>query len=211
MAYYTNLGSDCANFDVPFGASPDLSAAFTFITPNAVHDMLDGTIAQGDSFLSSYVPALMATPQYQAGNTAIFITWDEDENSGGNNRSPTIVVSPYTEAVKVATAYNHYSLLRTAEDLLGLPALGNAASASPMESAFGLTGSPPPPPSPPANTALPVVSGTTQQGQRLTTSNGSWTNSPTAFAYQWQDCDSSGAELQFDRWGYDEQLHARLG
>ena len=193
MAYYTNLGSDCGNFDVGFGASPDLSAAFTFITPNAIHDMLDGTIAQGDAFLSSYVPALMATPQYQAGNTAIFITWDEDENSGGSNKVPTIVVSPYTGAVTVATSYNHYSLLRTAEDLLGLPALGNAASASPMESAFGLTGSPPPPPSPPANTALPVVSGIAQQGQRLTASNGSWTNSPTAFAYQWEDCDSSGA------------------
>jgi hypothetical protein len=193
MAYYTNLGSDCSKFDVPFGSSPDLSAAFTFITPNATHDMLNGTIAQGDSFLSSYVPALMATPQYQAGNTAIFITWDEDENSGGSNRVPTIVVSPYTSAVKVSTSYSHYSLLRTAEDLLGLPALGGAASASPMEAAFGLAGSPPPPPSPPVNTALPVISGAAQQGQRLSTSNGSWTNSPTAYAYQWQDCDASGA------------------
>jgi hypothetical protein len=193
MAYYTNLGSDCGKFDVAFGASPDLSAAFTFITPNAIHDMLNGTIAQGDSFLSSYVPALMATPQYQAGNTAIFITWDEDENSGGSNRVPTIVVSPYTGAVKVSTAYNHYSLLRTAEDLLGLPALGAAASATPMESAFGLAGSPPPPPSPPVNTALPVISGVAQQGQQLSASNGSWTNGPTAYAYQWQDCDASGA------------------
>ena len=61
-----------------------------------------------------------------------------------------------------------------------------------METAFGLSGSPPPPPSPPANTALPVISGTAQQGQTLTASNGSWTNSPTAFAYQWQDCDTSG-------------------
>ena len=193
MAYYTNLGSDCSKFDVPFGASPDLSAAFTFITPNATHDMLDGTVAQGNSFLSTYVPALMATSQYQAGNTAIFITWDEDENSGGNNQVATIVVSPYTKGLKVATAYNHYSLLRTAEDLLGLPAIGNAATASPMEAAFGLTGTPPPPPSPPSNTALPMISGTTQQGQTLTTTNGTWTNSPTAFAYQWQDCDGSGS------------------
>ena len=193
MAYYANLGSDCGNYDVPFGSSPDLSAAFTFITPNATDDMLSGSVAQGDSFLSGYVPALMATPQYQEGDTAIFIVWDEDENAGGGNQVPAIVISPYTSAVKVATAYNHFSLLRTAEDLLGLPALGSAASASGMESAFGLTGSPAPPPSPPSNTALPVVSGSAQQAQTLSASGGSWTGSPTALAYQWLDCDASGA------------------
>lgn len=45
----------------------------------------------------------------------------------------------------------------------------------------------------PSNTAAPAISGTPQQGQTLTTSNGSWNGSPTAYAYQWQDCDSSGA------------------
>ncbi len=47
-------------------------------------------------------------------------------------------------------------------------------------------------PQAPANTALPTVSGTTQQSQMLTTSDGSWSNSPTTYSYQWQDCDSSG-------------------
>ena len=46
---------------------------------------------------------------------------------------------------------------------------------------------------PPANTALPLVSGTAQQGQALSTSTGTWTGSPTGYGYQWQDCDSSGA------------------
>src|SRR5262249_40318206 len=46
---------------------------------------------------------------------------------------------------------------------------------------------------PPTNMGLPVLSGTAVQGQTLSVSNGSWTGSPTSFAYQWQDCDSGGA------------------
>jgi hypothetical protein len=45
---------------------------------------------------------------------------------------------------------------------------------------------------PQSNTA-PTVSGQPREGHRLTTSNGNWSNSPTSFAYQWQQCDSSGA------------------
>src|ERR1700733_791611 len=44
----------------------------------------------------------------------------------------------------------------------------------------------------PANTAVPLVSGSAVLGQTLTTSNGSWSGSPTSYAYQWQDCNGSG-------------------
>ncbi|MDQ1698200.1 MAG: hypothetical protein QOG34_63 [Frankiaceae bacterium] len=45
----------------------------------------------------------------------------------------------------------------------------------------------------PVNTSLPSITGTKTQGQQLTAVDGSWTNSPTSFAYQWEDCDNAGA------------------
>ena len=51
----------------------------------------------------------------------------------------------------------------------------------------------PPPPAAPTNTALPTVSGTTTDGQTLTTSNGTWSRNPSSYAYQWRQCDSAGS------------------
>jgi hypothetical protein len=45
----------------------------------------------------------------------------------------------------------------------------------------------------PVNTAAPVVQGTAQEGQTLQTSDGTWTNQPTSYAYQWLRCDAGGA------------------
>ena len=47
-------------------------------------------------------------------------------------------------------------------------------------------------PSPPVNTSPPTISGATVLGAMLTETNGAWTNNPTGYSYQWQDCDASG-------------------
>ncbi len=152
--YFTTL-SGCTTFDVPYTKlSADLAAgtlpAFSFVTPNLIDDMHDGTIAQGDTWLSSNLPAILNSTEYQSGTTAIFITWDE--GSGGSTsescatnttdascRVAAIVISPSTPAgATSATLFNHYSLLGTAEQLLGLPALGQAASSTTMTAAFNL-------------------------------------------------------------------------
>jgi hypothetical protein len=46
----------------------------------------------------------------------------------------------------------------------------------------------------PANTGQPQISGTPLQGQTLTATNGTWTNNPTTFAYQWLHCPQSGGQ-----------------
>jgi hypothetical protein len=152
--YFTGLAG-CGTLDVPYPQlARDLAGgtlpAFSFVTPNVLHDMHTGTIAQGDRWLAANLPAILGSHEYTDGSTAVFITWDEGhhgtvgEQCASNTTDEschvaTIVISPSTTpGSRPAALFNHYSLLRTAEQLLGLPPLGKAASAPSMVAAFHL-------------------------------------------------------------------------
>jgi phosphatidylinositol-3-phosphatase len=151
--YFTRL-RDCATFDVPYGRlASDLSAgklpAFSFVTPNLIDDMHNSSVAEGDKWLAANLPTILKSHEYTSGSTAVFITWDEGEGGTATKCATnatdvgchvaTIVISPSTRrGTRSAKLFNHYSLLGTAEQLLGLPALGKAASFPTMTSAFHL-------------------------------------------------------------------------
>jgi phosphatidylinositol-3-phosphatase len=138
-AYYTSVRTACNTYDVPLGTTPDISARFTFVTPNLCNDMHDCSVQTGDTWLWTFLPKIFGSSQYKAGNTVVFITWDEDDSSAGNHIA-TLVASPTTRPGTVSsTSFTHYSMLRTTEEILGLsPLLGGAASAPSMRTAFNL-------------------------------------------------------------------------
>lgn len=48
------------------------------------------------------------------------------------------------------------------------------------------------PPDAPVDRHPPSISGTATEGQAVTVSDGAWSNHPTSYTHQWEDCDSSG-------------------
>jgi len=139
--YWPGIRSTCLTSDVAMGGRTGRFATalqqrtlkpFTFITPNLCHDGHDCSTTTADGWLGTWLDRIVASPTYAAGHTAIFVTWDESDGSA-TNRVATVVVAPsVTPGTRDATHHTHYSLLRTAEELLGLPLLGNAAKASSM-------------------------------------------------------------------------------
>ncbi|MGD0054163.1 MAG: alkaline phosphatase family protein [Acidimicrobiales bacterium] len=136
--YYTTINSTCQTNDVPLTLPLDLSAPLTIIVPNICDDMHSCPVSIGDTWLSQMVPKILASREYQARQTVLFITFDENDTQSVN-RVPTVVIAPSVpRGERVSESFTHYSLLRTTEALLHLSFLGGAASAHSMVGPFHL-------------------------------------------------------------------------
>ena len=159
-AYLTSL-TDCALNDVPYAQlQADLDAdtlpAFAFVTPNTVNDMHDGpdptAIQHGDAWLATELPKILNSAPYQSGSTVVFVTFDEGEvggdfaigedcatnTTGESCHVVTLVVAPTTPRGRTSDKlFNHYSMLKTTEQLLGIrERLGLAGRTRSMRHAF---------------------------------------------------------------------------
>jgi Bacterial Ig-like domain (group 3) len=114
------------------------------------------------------------------GPTAFGYQWEDCDTSGNN-----------CAAISGATS-SSYTLQASdvGSTVLAVVTAANAAGNTPATSV--ITG--PVLPLPPAidGNGAPTIAGTAQEGDTLSVSEGSWSNGPTAFGYQWEDCDASG-------------------
>jgi hypothetical protein len=132
---------------------------FAFITPSLCDDGHDapcvdgrpGGLVSADAFLKEWVPKIENSPAFRESGMLI-VTFDEadgeshaeaccNEPTGPNTPMPgifgpgggkvgAVVISPWVKpGTKNETPYNHYSFLRSVEDLYGLGHLGYAAQA----------------------------------------------------------------------------------
>jgi hypothetical protein len=155
FVYYADLQanqSHCADRVVDYAAkfAGDLTMGtpdFLFIAPNLIDDMHDpvlalsqsGNLHNGDVWLAKTVAAIQNTDAYKKGG-ALFIVWDEDDHSGIPNADdpiPFFLLSPLAKtAFASTTRADHYALLATFEDGLGVGRLGMAAQATPLADLF---------------------------------------------------------------------------
>ena len=133
----------------------DRTPNYSFIAPNLCHDGHDrpcvshepGGLVSADLFLRHWVPLITSSPAFRA-NGLLVITFDEsidldataccNEPTGPNTKSPgwngpgggrigAVLLSPFIAPGTVSDVpYNHYSLLRSVEDIFGLSHLGYA-------------------------------------------------------------------------------------
>ena len=119
--------------DIDAGALPTVGA----LIPDLCHDGHDCSLGTADDWLRQWLPVVMAGPDYRAGNLAIVVTFDEDDNSGPNTVLTT-VIAPNVVHVRSSAALTHYSLSGYLAELAATPPLGAAASAPSLRAVFGI-------------------------------------------------------------------------
>jgi phospholipase C len=125
-----NSATECAKIQ-PLAAFNPVAFNVAFVAPNLCNDMHDCSLATGDAFLAAFLPQVFNSPDWA--HTLLIVTFDEGSSSanGGGNIF-ALVARPGLSGLVSSTTHNHYGVLRTIENVLGLPCLANSCTAAPL-------------------------------------------------------------------------------
>src|SRR5262249_4152924 len=118
-----------------YSSLPTLS----IVVPNELHDMHDGTVAQGDSWLQASLGAYATW--CASHNSLLIVTFDENDGASGNHiatifSGASVVPGQYSQTI------DHYNVLRTLEDMYGLPHDAGTTTAVPITNIWVPTAGP---------------------------------------------------------------------
>ena len=136
-AYFPDEAGSCRADDVPAGqpgagrlasdARRGNLPTVGLITPNLIHDGHDGTLAQADAWLRSWIPVLLAGPDWRSGRLAIVVVFDEGETT---EQVPFVIMAPGVSGAVIDRSLNHYALTRLIDYVAGARPLRDAVRAS---------------------------------------------------------------------------------
>jgi phosphatidylinositol-3-phosphatase len=134
-ANYTDLPAASNNTWTSFPASGSYGTlpAVSFVAPNLLDDMHDGTVAQGDTWLKNNMSSYVTWAASH--NSLLIVTWDENDGSAGNQVA-TIFAGAHLKPGSYSEKITHYTVLRTIEAAYGLTPLGKSAKVSPITDVF---------------------------------------------------------------------------
>jgi acid phosphatase len=118
--------------NAPLSALPtDYTALPTvgIVVPDLCHDMHDCPVATGDAWARDHLAGYVQWARSH--DSLLVVTFDEDDDRAQNHIA-TVLVGPMVRPGDVGGHTDHTTLLRTIEDMYGLPALGEAAHTAPL-------------------------------------------------------------------------------
>lgn len=129
---WVDFGTIPTASNLPYSAFPDDLAKLptvSFVIPDMCHDMHDCSVATGDRWARRHLARYVGWSRSH--HSLLVVTFDEDSGTRANH-IPTVLVGPMVRRGDHHRNIDHYTLLRTLEDMYGLPALGHASSAPPI-------------------------------------------------------------------------------
>src|SRR5262249_13489875 len=125
--------------NLPFAAFPtDYSSLPTvaFVVPNLCNDMHDCPVSTGDDWAKQHLDGYVQWAK--AHNSLLIVTFDENDGRP-DNAVLTMFVGAGVNAGRYGEPADHYRVLRTIENVYGLPPLGEAAKQPPLTDIFAST------------------------------------------------------------------------
>jgi acid phosphatase len=116
-----------------FPAEYDSLPTVSFVIPNQDNDMHNGpdpdAISRADRWLQEHLSGYV---QWAKTHNSLFILTFDEGRDEGRDRILTLFVGEMIRGGKYNTMINHYSVLRTVEDMFGLSHAGESANAKPI-------------------------------------------------------------------------------